>query len=719
MPLHLAAPAPRWASRAAIAAVGLTAYLLYVSGAALGIGTSDRDHVFSPSDDPRAQSLLTARDTPYAVPWSPSSLAGRGSIAVAKGRRTALRDFAAVATALAIVIFGVWLRAAGLPLYAVLFAMLAMGASSTFWWRGIYWSFDALSPVLALTAAWAGWRWISAFAQGASTSAPGATADKSADKHSSRRLFAGVAVVAAALALAEDPSWLACLPAAAVLLWTRLDTVTTRVGGLAAIGGVAACATLPLLRWYEPILPLHGSSLRGVVASVSREFTPLGALLILIGLVVLWSVPRNRRPLAAVVAGLIGWFWLVPRSGLEIVSMPLSICGWAAVAVALDWLAQSMRPRTGRALVAVVGVLLIAEPALTRVRLSALGKDRNSEAQARMAYDFKVKDLPPGTAIIAESRRVDAALRLSSQRDGAPALIVPQSIEQLQALATGGQHIVGFGNARAHLERFGFLFERSWMGTTEVAVLAGQMPCVPLEPGKWPDVSLLAANGSFILYGDPPDAAPGGVILRLTDPRPIQFSSIEPRSIPYEMGPVAHDTAVGIPELDRAAARAGVPQVITLRIRETGRRYPVTFTFVSPPQAAVASADGDTPVTLCPGVARADFTLGRLATARAALRMNVASPFGAGWHSPEADPDPFRWTAAPNASLRISLAPPGPVHITVTATPAARPAQRPMLGLVVNDCELPASTARASAPSGYRGTKVPRYETWVCDPAFL
>lgn len=226
------------------------------------------------------------------------------------------------------------------------------------------------------------------------------------------------------------------------------------------------------------------------------------------------------------------------------------------------------------------------------------------------------------------------------------------------------------------------------MTTTEVAVLAGQVPCVPLEPGKWPDVSLLVANGSFILHGATPDAAPGGVILRLTDPQPIRFSSIEPRSIPFEMGPVVHDAAAGIGDLERAAARASVPQVVTLRIRETGRRDPITFTFAAPPQTVVATADGSSPVTLCPGVARADVTLGRLLTASAALRMNISPPFGTGWHSPEADPDPFRWTAAPNASLRISMAPPGPMHVTVTATPAARATQHPTLGLAVNDCQL-------------------------------
>ena len=700
MPLHLAAPAPRRAALAIIAAVGLVAYVTYLSGAALGIGTSDRDHVFAPADAPWAQALLPALETPFAVSWSPSSLAGRGSIAIALGRRTALRDFAAVATALAIVAFGIWLKTAGVALYAILLTMVAMAASSTFWWRGIYWMPDALAPALALAAAWAGWRWL----------------------QQRRAIFAGLAVIAAALAVAEDPSWLACLPGIAMLLWNRIAHVATRWRAIAAMAIVAAAATLPFLArvmmagqlpwaqvagvepppaialWSQRILGLHGSSWRGAVTAVSREFTPMGALLIAIGIAVLWGVSRNRRALAALVAGLIAWFWLVPRSGLEIVSVPFSICGWAAVAVALAWLSQSLRPTAGRALAALVCVLLIADPELTRVRLSALGRDRNSDAQARMAYDFKVTDLPSGAAVVAESRRVDAALLLSSQRDGSTVLIVPQRPDTVQALSSRGRPVVAFANGRAHLERVGLLFERSWINTTEIAVLAGQVPCAALEPGQWPDVSLLVANGSFILHGATPESAPGGVILRLADPQPIRFSSIEPRSIPFEMGPVVHDAAPGIGELDRAAARSGVPQVITLRIRETGRRDPVTFTFAAPPQAVVASADSPTPVTLCPGVARADLTLGRLATAAAALRMTAATAFGPGWHSPEADPDPFRWTAAPDASLRISVAPPGPVRVTVTATPAARAPQHPTLGLAVNDCQLtvqPMPTAQA------------------------
>lgn len=689
MSFHRGAAAPTWAARAAFAAVGLAAWLAYLSGGALGIGTSERDYLFSPADTSWGQSVVPALDTPFAVPWSPSALASRGSIAIALGRRSALRDFAAASSALAVVAFGVWLTGAGVPRYPALITMLAMAAGSTFWWRGTSWTSDALSPALALVAAWAGWRWLRT---------PGP-------------ILAGLAVLAAALALVEDPAWVACVPAVMVFLWGQWSSRGQRIGVIAATAAAFACAMLSVIAkaavaqrmpwaqllgveppgalalWRHIQLGAGGSS---TGAAFSREFTPLGALLVMMGLIVLWGQPRGRGAIVAAVVGLLGWFWLVPRSGFETLSAPLAICGWATVAVALGWLRHTVSPRSGLTLVTVVGVLIVADPALTRVRLAALGMDDVSEAQARMAYGFRVADAPPDAAFVAESRRVDAAVLLSSQLAGRSALIVPQTVEHLLSVVRRGRPILAFSNGRAQLERVGFLFERAWVGATEVAILAGHVPCVDLEPGEWRDVSLLAANGAFILHGAAHDRAPGGVILRLTDPQPIRFASIEPRSIPFELGPTGHDAAPGIGELDRVAARSGVPQVTTLRIRETGRPSPITFTFASAPQAVVATGDGPSPVRLCPGVSRADLTLGRAETASAQLRMTASTPFGAGWHSGEADPAPFRWTAAPNASIRVSLAPPGPLHVTVTASPAARPAQQPTIELTVNACRFPA-----------------------------
>ncbi|MEO8681244.1 MAG: hypothetical protein ABI665_19495, partial [Vicinamibacterales bacterium] len=183
-------------------------------------------------------------------------------------------------------------------------------------------------------------------------------------------------------------------------------------------------------------------------------------------------------------------------------------------------------------------------------------------------------------------------------------------------------------------------------------------------------------------------AAPGGVVLRLTDAQLVRFAAIEPRSIPFELGVVPHD-GIGIPELDLAAARSGVGPVTAVRIRETGRRDPVSFTFAAPPQVAVATADGTSPVTMCPGLSRADLTIGRSPDAAANLPMTSAPPFGPGWHSPERDPDPFRWTSAANSSIRVSVAPAGPIRVTITATPAARPSQQPVMALAVNACTFP------------------------------
>lgn len=683
------APAPRWAPRAAIGAATIAILLAYLSAGALGIGTADRDHASAPVDSPWLQTLLPAMETPFNVPWSASVAATRASWSIARGRRTAPRDAAATASAFAAGALAMVLLETNLAAYPILIAMLAMAAGSTFWSRGVGWTPDALSPALALIALRAGWRWL---------------------REPHRRGLAAIAVVTGALALAEEPAWLAVLPAAAAFSWRRLSSSSQRLATAGAIAIIALVAWWPISGrvttarnlawaadagvqppgafelWAESVVP-DRTSAPGLVAHVMQEFTPLGAALAMIGVGVLCRERRDRLAIAAAAAGLAGWFWWAPRSGVDSVSVPLAVLGWAAVAVALGWLAHTVPPRAGRTLVAVVGVMLIAEPTLTRVRLRALGRDRPSEEQARMAYDFRLGDLPPDVAIISESRRVDQTLLVSARRSGRPARLIPQTEAPLQSAIDRGLNVIAFANARTQLKRLGFIFERAWIGGAEVHWLTGRSSCVDLTPGAWPDVSLLLAGGSFVLYGATATAPPGGVIMRLTDPRPIRVASIEPRSIPFEIGPVPHDAAVGIGELDRAAARSGVPQVVTLRVRETGRAEPVTLTLASPPQAAVAAAESPTPVRLCAVTSGTSLTLGRADAAAAVLPLNAPRPFGSGWHSPEADPQPFRWTAAASASVRVTLAPPGAIRVAVTAMPAARPAQRPALGLAVNECQ--------------------------------
>jgi len=669
LPSHPISPA--WQARAAIAATGVVVLLVFLASAARGVGTAERDYWFSPTDHPWAQSMLPALDSPYAAPWSPSALAGRASMAIALGRRTALRDLGAVASAAAVTALGLCLLGSGLPLLPVLLAMIGMAAGSTFWWRGVYWTADALSPALALAAAWAGWRW---------------TVTR-------RPVFGGAAGVAAALAMVEDPAWLACLPAAVLFSWPRVPSRTHRVAALAASALVGACALWPVLArtavarrapWavlagLEPpsslplwadLIDIRQPSVGSLAADLSREFTPLGVALLIIGVGVLWSIRDSRRGLAMLVAGLIGWQWFIPHSSFESVGVPVAVAGWAAVAVALRWVRQAMPPQSGRALIVLIGLLMIGEPVATRARLGTLGTDQRSEQQARMAYGFKVSDLPAGAAIVAESRRVDAALLLSSQRAGTPAAIIPQHLASLEAVVNRGRPLFAFSNGRANLAPFGFLFERSRAGAVEVAAVVGRTRCADLTPGEWADVSLLLATGSFIVHGAGPGTAPGGVILRLTDAEPARFASIEPRSIPYFL-----ETATG--------------GATTLRITETGRTSPVTFTFVTIPHNAVATAEGHSPVMICPGLQDGDPALGRNPAAMVSLPMTSAA-FGPGWHSAEADPDPFRWTAAPRSSMRITVAPAGPIHVTITATPAARSAQKPAIEFVVNTCAFPA-----------------------------
>ena len=668
--------APAWTSRAAIAAVGIAILLAFLSGANEGTGASDRDYWFSPTDQPWTQVLLPALDTPYTTPWSPSALAGRGAIAIASGRRTAPRDLAGLATTAAIVMLGLWLTATGVPLFPVLLTMLGMAAGSTLWWRGIYWTPDTLSPFFAMAAAWTGWRGLQ-----------------------TRRLIFGLAAaVAAALAMSENPAWLACVPAVLVFLWTRQpagrDRVMAIVPGFAGAGvAITACAVLPVLArsaaarsstWaalagvappsgvtaWLAIVDVQVQSVGVLVADLSREFTPIGAVLMCIGVAVLARVPHQRRGLGVLAIGLAGWQWFAPHSRLDPVSVPVAIAGWAAVAIALDWLQHTLSRRTGQVIVVVVGLLLISEPALTRARMAALGRDSRSNEQARIAYAFAVNDLPPGTAIVAESRRVDATVLLASQKAGAPAVLVPQTLDAVDAWVTSGRPLVAFANGRANLAPFGFVFERAWAGTTAVAAVTGRTACATLKPGEWTDVSLLLASGAFIVHGAGPGTAPGGVQLRLTDAEPARFASIEPRSIPYSLS-----TETG---------------GATLHIPETGRRSPVTFTLVAPPHDAVATADDHSPVMICPGVQVRDLTLVANPLATASLPMTSATAFGPGWHSAEADPDPFRWTSGARSSIRITAATAGPIRVTITATPAAPQPRKPAVALTVNTCAYPA-----------------------------
>lgn len=606
--------------RLLVLAAGIAIVLAYLAGGAHGVGTGDRDIVFSPATEPRLQVALPAADVPVGSPPTASALAARGSLAVALGRRSALRDFAAVSSALAAVTFVAALHAAGVPPFPALVTMLGMSVGAAFWSRGVSYTPDALSPALLLLATWAMLRY----------------------QQTRRR-------------------WMVLIAGVALLL--------------AIFDAAPSISTLTLSTLPAP----------GFVSALTREFTPLGFFFAATGLLVLLHDPTTRWRAAALAVVLIASHaaW---RSALSPVRWAVVVAGWWSIAVALAWL-YSTAPRRSRSLIiAAVAVVLIAAPALTRMRVSALGGDLASEQRERAAHEFPVGEAAGDLMVVAESRRADAALLLSFRLASRPLTMVPQAEDSVGDALASGRPVIAFEHARANLERLGFLFERRFAGNVAVASVAGRVPCVALDADTWPDVSLLLANGSFTVHGAPA-AAPAGVVVRMIGAAPATVSAIEPRSIPYEISSVAEDTE-GVPELRKVASRAGGGTVTSIRLPATGRPLPVTVAFASAPAYAVATAEDPVPTKLCAGVPGSGLDLGGGAGATAAVRMNHHSPFGSGWHPVEADPDFFRWTGAPDASVRVTAAQPTAVRVTITATPAAVTQQNPLIGLTVNHCRL-------------------------------
>lgn len=600
-------------------AAAITICLAYLAGGARGIGAGARDVVFSPSIAPAAQVAVTRAEVPVGARATPTSVTARGSIAIAKGRRSAVRDFAAVSAAAAMLAFAALLHAARLPGFVVIAAMLGMAFGDTFWWRGISYTGNALFPLLFLVAIWAALRW-----QG-----------------SKQRSIAAVAVVFGVLAIVDF---------------------------VRPLGGTASAM---------PPAP-------GFVSSLTREFTPLGAFLAAVGLVLLLRAPSTRLHAAIMTVVLLVWHWLW-RSPLDPVNVMIVIAGWWAIAIALTWLHSIATERARPLLVGTIAMLLIATPVLTRARLAALGADAASEQRVRIANDFRVAEAPEGVVAIAESRRADTALLLTSRLARRPIGIVPQSVDDVVEASGMGRPIIAFENARANLERFGFLFEREMIGNVTVGRLAGRTPCVTLDSDTWQDVSLLVATGSVIVHGTG-TTAPAGIVIRMAASSPITVATIDPRSTPFEIGDVAGDVE-GVPQLlTIAGSNGGPPRLTSMRLPAGEHMSPVMVSFASPPAYAVATAEDPIATSICPGPPRGGTLVG--SAANAAVRMEDNISFGPGWHPVEADPDLFRWTAAPDASLRIMMSKPGNVRITITATPASRPVQKPTIGLRVNDCRL-------------------------------
>src|SRR4029453_1016451 len=357
---------PRWLPALLLAATGVVVLTSYLAGGAGGIPPVDDPAGFSLEDDAWRQSSRPLFDTPDAIERLPSSVLTRTSIAIARGRRTAVRDFAAVAAALASVAFAVMLFRSGVPLFSALLASLGLALGATFWSRGTAWTLDALAPLCALIAVVAGQRWRS---------------DGSA-------IAASVTAVAATLATVEDPTWIACLPAATVLIWTRRPRVerlgSAMVAGLLLLGALATIVErIAILRhapWVELLrveTPTVWSlwvmrcrdELTSLTSMLSQELTPLGLVLCAIGVAVTWAAKRGRLALALLIVAVLTAREIMPQLQPERAGPVVAIVGWSLVAIGLQWV-NTARPGAAPMLAGIAGLMLIAQPSLTLGRVT-------------------------------------------------------------------------------------------------------------------------------------------------------------------------------------------------------------------------------------------------------------------------------------------------------------------------------------------------------------
>lgn len=661
---------PRSVAIGAGIAIGLAAWLLYSGSGALGIAVSDRDRAFTAADPAWSQALVPALSVPHG--WLPSSAIGRASRAIAQGRLTAIRDLATTVTAVTVAVFGVLLIGAGLEAFAVLLATAGLAVSPTFWWRGVSWSADTMAPLFALLAAWMLWRGLR---------------DRQA-------VSLAAALACAALAIAEDPSWLAVAPAAAMWARRRLPIDNRNLIVTSALILLVLCAGLSLLDrwlvaralagtavagaavpdllelWRVSIFAVPPPSLETLRGPFIGELTVLGAAVALGGVAHLVEITPQRAAAAVALAGLLLWLLVVPRAESEGLSVPLAMAGWTTVAVALSWLRDKTKVVFGIPAIAFCGAFLVYTPVMTRVQQAYPPNARHDlELRARSAAELPMRDIGPELLFVAETRRSDATLLLSSRRAGRPATIVPQRADQLAAAFSRDRVVAALPAAATNLEANGFLFVRRPLGNAMLAISAGRVQCVDLQRGEWRDILPQAAAGSIAIHGASPDARPGEVRLtfRGVSGNPVRRTS--PARVRYLLPP----SAAGESTLQIPQARRGPPIIaVTLSAR---------------PSNASATVDSEAPTRICGHLPEGEWLIGPVIDESRAINLS-SRVFRTGWHHVEADPDPFRWTGAERALMVIGVAAPRAVRVSVTARPAADARRGPAIALSVNDCEF-------------------------------
>lgn len=653
---------PRSLIQGIVLAITIAAWGAYAALARTVPGVSHDAAPYDRNESAWTQVMVPALAVPTSLP-SFSTAAARAAMTVA-GRSTAARDLAVGTSALTVLAIGEWLLDLDLDAFSVIAVLVAMSVSASFWWRATAWRPDTLAPLAAVVAGWCAGRSV----------------------RSSGRALPALAIAAALLAISEDTAWLALLPAVLVVAYRQRVHVSRSLGATVIVLLLIAAAWPFIMRWWiatHVAGPLIAAPVPGpfslwrdsvnaaprpqpddIAALFGREFTAGGALLAVLGLMLLFTESAHAVAAATAAAGLLAWTLLAPRPASQHLSMPVALCGWSAVAVAFTWIRRNAKRVPGTLFVAAATIAMAVAP---------LGASFDwSPSQALMADDARavasaaITDLPGDAVFVSENTRVDQALRFAAARAERSVTLIPRNADAVEK-AAASHTVIAFRDATDQLKRHGFLFDRGYLGEVPADTVVGRAACVTLEAGRWSNVTAMLGEGAFTITGATSTVTPGQISLRLAGVDEFPVSGTDPRR-DYEIV-----SAPGSSEVE----------LVVPRPREA---LSVVMTLTSAPRVALARADDPAGAQVCPAPQRTDLLL---AGARRAVTIPMTSRlFGHGWSGPEYDPDVFRWTSDSAAVAKVSMAPAGAVRVTVTATPAAPSTRHPQIELGVNDCRL-------------------------------
>lgn len=567
-----------------------------------------------------------------------------------------------------------------------------------------------------------------------------------------RRAHAGVAVVAGALALADNLALLAGLPPF-LLLWRRLRPTpvtrplaptlqATRVAATVGVLVVSVCAwhvvasnlvwsaqpelvrsvvprptALELVQgsWRWPLLPDAGphavvaARLADVAGRWLGDLRMLGTALSAMGLV--GGFVARPKDAAAVACGLVlmALGGVVPgTSPLGDSWPPLAAGAWLVAALGLarlrDW---------GGAPGAVAAALLAGLLPLLNLGATLMAVPSGPMHAAPRAMDVDAAEFDGPMVFIAGSPSVARVTELAWARPGVARIPFERSIIET---AAASRPLLTAGDANQRLELLG---GRTGEVTTSLAVATSSLhrleACVSVGD-TWVDVTETvrtgrvglhpSANTSLTLYvaHDRPLRFRLGAFPGWPDPQ-LEVSAWDTNDATHRArleesarvdGVTVHSRPSGTTRVYRVAIRTGQGEATTLALAVGG--LPRWAVARSTPR--VESAVGSPRAMACAGPGGVDVgTLGPGGT-ETTIALDHRDAFGDGWHDVErVGRERFRWTSGLESEMLWRFESPVDVEVTVVATPSAPSPMVQTIGLVVDGASFGEQPLTPQEPS--------------------